>query len=85
MARKSVIEQIKMLCMSNKTEITEIKFTSTNVQKMIINWAFYAAFSIFLFLFIRKKILVIKWNICFCKHSVLQYTITHLIFFPSQS
>ena len=39
MARKPVIEQIKMLCMSYKTEITEIKFSSTNVLKMIITWA----------------------------------------------
>ena len=44
MARKPVIERIKMLRMSNKTEITEIKFSSTNVLKMIITWAIFAAF-----------------------------------------
>ena len=44
MARKPVIEQIKMLCMSNKTEITEVKFSSTNVLKMIITWAIFPAF-----------------------------------------
>ena len=60
MARKPVIEQIKMLCMSNKTEI---KFSSTNVLKMIITWTIFAAFiwkcaaasASFLFLFIRKN------------------------------
>ena len=44
MTQKPVIEQIKMLCMSNKTEITEIKFSSTNGRKMIITWAIFAAF-----------------------------------------
>ena len=44
MARKPVTEQLKMLCMSNKTEITEIKLSSTNVLKMIITWAIFAAF-----------------------------------------
>ena len=44
MARKPVIEQIKMLCMANKTEITEIKFSSTNALKTIITWAIFAAF-----------------------------------------
>ena len=44
MARKPVIEQIKMLCISNKTEITEIKFSSTNLIKMVITWAIFAAF-----------------------------------------
>ena len=44
MAQKQVIEQIKMLCMSNKTDIIDIKFSSTNVFKMIITWAIFAAF-----------------------------------------
>ena len=44
MARKPVIEQIKMLCLSNKKEITEIKFCSTNFLKMIITRAIFAAF-----------------------------------------
>ena len=44
MVRKPVIEQTKLLCMSNKTELTEIKFSSTNVLKMIITWAIFAAF-----------------------------------------
>ena len=39
MARKPVIEQIKMLCLFNKKEITEINFL-----KMIITWAIFAAF-----------------------------------------
>ena len=44
MARKPVIEQIKMLCLSNKKEITEIKFSRTNFLKMTITWAIFAAF-----------------------------------------
>ena len=44
MARKPVIEQIKMLCLSNKKEITEIKSSRTNSLKMIITWAIFAAF-----------------------------------------
>ena len=50
MARKPVIgqikmiERIKMLCMLNKKEITEIKFSSTNVLDMLITWAIFAAF-----------------------------------------
>ena len=44
MARKPVIEQIKMLCLSNKKEITEIKSSRTNLLKMIISWATFAAF-----------------------------------------
>ena len=39
MARKQVIEQIKMLCLSNKKEIKEIKSSSINFLKMIITWA----------------------------------------------
>ena len=39
MARKPVIEYIKMLCTSNKKEIIEIKFSSANVLKMVITWA----------------------------------------------
>ena len=39
MARKPVIEQIKILCLSNKKEITEIKSSSTNFLKMTITWA----------------------------------------------
>ena len=64
MARKPVIDQIKMLCLSNKKEITEIKSSRTNFLKMIITWAIFcciymemcSCFSIFLFLFIRKII-----------------------------
>ena len=44
MARKPVIEQIKILYRSNKKEITEIKSSSTNFLKMIITWANFAAF-----------------------------------------
>ena len=36
MARKPVTEQVKITSMSNKEEITEIKFSSTNFLKMII-------------------------------------------------
>ena len=43
MARKPVIEQIKILCLSNKKEITEIKSSSTNFLKMTITWAIFAA------------------------------------------
>ena len=64
MARKPVIEQIKMLCLSNKKKITEIKFSYTNFLKMIITWAVFAGFiwkyaaasASFCFLFIRKII-----------------------------
>ena len=44
MARKPVIEQIEMLCMPNKKEITENKFSSTIFFKMIITWDIFAAF-----------------------------------------
>ena len=44
MARKPVIEQIKMLCLSNKKEITEIMSSRTNFLKMTITWAISAAF-----------------------------------------
>ena len=44
MARKPVIDQIKMLCLYNKKEITEIKSSCTNFLKMIITWAIFAAF-----------------------------------------
>ena len=44
MARKPVIEQIKILCLSNKKEITEIKSSSTNFLKIAITWAIFAAF-----------------------------------------
>ena len=44
MARKSVIEQIKILCLSNKKEITEIKSSRTNFLKMTITSATFAAF-----------------------------------------
>ena len=43
MARKPVIEQIKMLCLSNKKEITEIKSSCTNFLKLVITWAIFAA------------------------------------------
>ena len=42
MTRKPVFEQVKMLCMSNKEEITEFKFSSTNFLKMIITCAIFA-------------------------------------------
>ena len=44
MARKPMIKQIKMLCMSNKEEITEIKLSGANFLKMIIACAIFTAF-----------------------------------------
>ena len=44
MAQKPVMLQIKMLCLSNKEEITEIKSSRKNFLKMIITWAIFAAF-----------------------------------------
>ena len=44
MARKAMIEQVKMLCMSNKEEITKIDFSITNFLKMIITCTSFAAF-----------------------------------------
>ena len=36
MARKAMIKQVKMLCMSNKEEIIKNDFSITNFLKMII-------------------------------------------------
>ena len=44
MARKAMIEQVKMLCMSNKEEIIKIDFSITNFLKMIITCTSFAAF-----------------------------------------
>ena len=44
MARKAMIEQVKMLCMSNKEGITKIDFSITNFLKMIITCSSFAAF-----------------------------------------
>ena len=45
MARKAMIKPLKMLCMSNKEEITKKKyFSSTNSLKMIITCTSFAAF-----------------------------------------
>ena len=44
MARKPVIKQIKMLCLSNKKEITEIKSSHANFLKLITTLAIFAAF-----------------------------------------
>ena len=53
MARKAMIEQVKMLCMSNKEEITKIDFSITNFLiiaylftflKMIITCTSFSAF-----------------------------------------
>ena len=87
MARKPVIEQIKMLCLSNKKEITEIKFSSTNFLKMIITWAIFAAFI--------WKYAAASEPFCFCSsekqfscHLIEHYFVTslycntHLIIFP---
>ena len=41
---KAMIEQVKMLCMSNKEEITKNDFSITNVLKMIITCTSFAAF-----------------------------------------
>ena len=58
MARKPVIEQIKMLCLSNKKEITENKSSRTNFLKMIITWAIFAAFI--------WKCVAASASFCFC-------------------
>ena len=58
MAQKPVIEQIKILCLSNKKEITEIKSSSTNFLKMTITWAIFAT-SIW-------KCAVASASFCFC-------------------
>ena len=58
MARKPVTEQVKMMCMSNKEEITEIKFSSTNFLKMIITCAIFAAFI--------WKWAAVSASFCFC-------------------
>ena len=58
-----VIEQIKMLCLSNKKEITEIKSSRTNFLKMIITWDIFGAFiwkcaaasAFFFFVFVHQK------------------------------
>ena len=44
MARKAMIEQVKMLCMSKKEEITKNDFSITNFLKMIITCTSFAAF-----------------------------------------
>ena len=58
MARKAMIERVKMLCMSNKEEITKIDFSITNFLKMMIICTSFAAF-------------IWKWaaasaSLCFC-------------------
>ena len=44
MAQKTMIKPVKMLCMSNKEEITKIDFSITNFLKMIITCTSFAAF-----------------------------------------
>ena len=44
MARKAMIEQVKLLCMSNKEEITKIDFSITNFLKTIITCTSFTAF-----------------------------------------
>ena len=58
MVQKPVIEQMKMLCLSNKKQITEIKSSRTNFLKMIITWAIFVAF-------IRKRAAA-SASFCFC-------------------
>ena len=58
MARKPVIKQIKILCLSNKKEITEIKCSGTNFLKMTITWASFAAFI--------WKCAAVSASFCFC-------------------
>ena len=67
MARKAMIEQVKMLCMSNKEEITKIDFSITNFHKMIITctsfavfiWKGAAASASFFFVHQKNNVLVI--------------------------
>ena len=44
MALKAMLEQVKMLCMSNKEEISKIDFSITNFLKIIITCTSFAAF-----------------------------------------
>ena len=44
MTLKALIQQVKMLCMSNKEEITKNDFSITNFLKMIITCTSFAAF-----------------------------------------
>ena len=58
MARKAMIEQVKMLCMSNKEEIAKINFYITNFLKMIITCTSFAAFI--------RKWTAASASFCFC-------------------
>ena len=69
MARKLVIEQIKILCLFNKKEITEIKSSSTNLLKMTITWAIFDAFI--------WKCAAASASFCFCSSE--KYFFSHLI------
>ena len=69
MARKPVIEQIKILYLSNKKEITEIKSSRKNFLKMIITWAIFAAFI--------WKCTADSASFCFCSSE--KYFSSHLI------
>ena len=57
-SEKTVIEQIKMLCLSNKKEITEIKSSCTKFLKMVIAWAIFAA--------LISKCAAASASFCFC-------------------
>ena len=59
MARKSVVEQIKMLCLSNKKEITEIKVLQHKLPKNDNNFGYVCC------LYIRKWAAA-SASFCFC-------------------
>ena len=58
MARKAMIEQVKMLYMSNKEEITKTDVSITNFLKMIITYTSFAAFI--------WKWAAVSASFCFC-------------------
>ena len=58
MARKAMIEQVKMPCKSNMEEITKIDFSITNFLKMIITCTSFAAFI--------WKWAAVSASFCFC-------------------
>ena len=65
MARKAMIEQVKMLCMSNKEEITKIDFSITNFLKITCSsfaafiWKWATASASFCFCSSENDVLVI--------------------------
>ena len=67
MARKAMIKPLKMMCMSNKEEITKMYFSITKFLKMIITCTNFAVFiwngqllqHLFVFVHQQNNVLVI--------------------------